>query len=101
MTLTPGIGLAKMDGSETPTGTAFHSPEGVAVDRAGFLYVVDRLNKRVLRYNQNGTYIQDVNVENNADQLPLANPIAVAVDDSLAYVVDKDRGQVIRYKRRP
>ena len=100
-TWAPLVGITKVDGSETPTGTAFHSPEGVAVDRQGYLYVVDRLNKRVLRYDQFGRYIQDVNVENNSDGLPLQDPIAVGVDDSLAYVVDKGRGQVIRYKRRP
>lgn len=100
-TSVPRVGYVKVDGSETPDGTSFHAPEGVAVDRQGYLYVVDRLNKRVLRYDQFGTYIQDVNVENNADRLPLQDPIAIGVDDSLAYVVDKGRDQVIRFKRRP
>jgi hypothetical protein len=96
-----GIGLTRVDGSETPTGTSFNEPEGVAMDSQGFLYVVDRLNQRVLRYDIHGVYIQDVNVENNDDKLPLLDPVAVGVDDSLAYVVDVGRGQVIRYKRRP
>jgi hypothetical protein len=102
-TYAPRIGLVKVDGSETVTGTAFHSPEGVAVDRNGFLFVVDRLNRRVLRYDQFGSYVQDVNVEPNADNLPLLDPIAVGVGgDSLwVYVVDAGRGQVIRYQRRP
>jgi hypothetical protein len=100
-TWAPQVPVVKMDGSETPTGTAFHAPEGVGADRAGYYYVVDRLNKRVLRYDMFGTYVQDVNVENNSDGLPLLDPIAIGVDDSLAYVVDKGRGQVIRYKRRP
>jgi hypothetical protein len=102
-TYAPRIGLVKVDGSETVTGTSFHSPEGVAVDERGFLYVVDRLNRRVLRYDQFGTYTQDVNVENNSDALPLLDPIAVGVGgDSLwVYVVDAGRNQVIRYQRRP
>ena len=102
-TYAPRIGLVKVDGSETITGTAFHSPEGVAVDRDGFLFVVDRLNRRVLRYDRFGSYVQDVNVEPNADKLPLLDPIAVGVGgDSLwVYVVDAGRGQVIRYQRRP
>ena len=27
--------------------------------------------------------------------------LTVAVDDSLAYIADRGRGQIIRYKRRP
>jgi len=95
-----GIGLAVMDGSETPTGTAFNGPSNVAVDELGYLYIIDRLNRRVLRYDNHGTYVQDVNIENNSDDLPLLDPIAIGVDDSLAYVADYGRGQVIRYKRR-
>jgi DNA-binding beta-propeller fold protein YncE len=100
-TLAPGIGLVKLDGSETPTGTSFSAPQSVAVDEAGFLYVVDRGNQRVLRYDANGGYVQQVNVELNSDNAPLLDPVAVGVDDSLAYVADFGRGQVIRYKRRP
>jgi hypothetical protein len=100
-TFTAGVGITKMDGSETPSGTSFNGPEGVAVDESGYLYIVDRLNQRVLRYDTYGNYIQDVNVEKNEDNLPLLDPIAVGVDDSLAYVADPGRNQVIRYKRRP
>jgi sugar lactone lactonase YvrE len=100
-TFVAGLGISRMDGSETPTGTSFNSPEGVAVDESGYLYVVDRLNQRVLRYDTNGNYVQDVNVEKNEDNLPLLDPVAVGVDDSLAYVADLGRGQVIRFKRRP
>ena len=102
-TYAPRIGLPKLDGSETVTGTSFNAPEGVAVDPYGFLFVVDRLNQRVLRYDPFGSYVQDVNVALNADKLPLLDPIAVGVGgDSLwVYVVDAGRSQVIRYERRP
>lgn len=100
-TLARDVGISRMDGSETPTGTSFSLPTNVAVDEAGFLYVVDRGNQRVLRYDTYGGYIQDVNVENNSDNLPLLDPVAIGVDDSLAYVADQGRGQVIRFKRRP
>jgi hypothetical protein len=96
-----GLGFVKLDGSETPTGTSFNAPQGVAVDAAGYLYVVDRQNQRVLRYSPNGAYVQEVNVEKNSDNQSLLDPVAVGVDDSLAYVADLGRGQVIRYKRRP
>ena len=70
------------------------------MDAAGYLYIVDRLNQRVLRYFRDGTYVQDVNVEKNSDNQSLLDPVAIGVDDSLAYVADFGRGQVIRYKRR-
>jgi len=41
-----------------------------------------------------------VDVEPNSDGLPLADPVGLAVDDSLVYVGDRGRGQIIRYKRR-
>ena len=92
--------LLKVDGAET--GASFNHPEGIAVDLAGFFYVVDRDNKRVLRYSSvPATFVQQVDVERNSDGLPLADPIRIAVDDSLAYIGDRGRGQIIRYKRRP
>jgi DNA-binding beta-propeller fold protein YncE len=92
--------LLKVDGQET--GASFSNPEGIAVDLAGFFYVVDRGNKRVLRYSSvPATFVQRVDVEANADGLPLADPIGIAVDDSLAYIGDRGRGEIIRYKRRP
>jgi hypothetical protein len=97
----PNYGLTTLDGSETPTGTSFSGPQGVAVDNTGFLFVVDRYNQRVLRYQASGEYIQEVNVEKNSDNLPLLDPIAIGVLDSLAYVADAGRDQVIRYQRRP
>jgi hypothetical protein len=91
--------ILKVDGQET--GASFNHPEGIAVDLAGFFYVVDRDNKRVLRYSSvPATYVQRVDVELNSDGLPLADPIRIAVDDSLAYIGDRGRGQIIRYKRR-
>lgn len=99
-TYAPNVGIARMDGSETPTGTSFDGPSNVAVDGSGYLYVVDRLNRRVLRYTTYGAYVQDVNVEPNSDGLDLLDPVAIGVDDSVAYIADPGRSQVVRYKRR-
>jgi hypothetical protein len=93
------VGFNKFDARET--GLGFNGPEDVAMDRAGFLYVVDRNNQRVTRHDASGTWIQNINVENNSFGLPLLDPVTIGVDDSLAYVGDRGRGQVIRYKRRP
>ncbi len=94
-----GVGYVSIDGNET--GSGFNGPTDVAVDLAGFLYVVDQTNKRVLRYTPAGKYVQVVNLELNAEGLPLLNPVSVGVDDSVAYIADRGRGQVIRFKRRP
>jgi hypothetical protein len=94
----PNVGFAKMDGSTT--GANFDEPVSVAADLQGYVYIVDRNNKRVLRYDSIGNWVQTVNVEKNADGLPLLDPVAVGVDDSLAYIADRGRGQVIRFKRR-
>ena len=91
--------IARVDGSIT--GVTFDHPEGVRADRAGFFYVVDRGNLRVLRFSSSGEYIQRVDIEPNEDKEPLADPVSVAVDDSLAWIADRGRGQIIRYKRRP
>jgi len=91
--------ILKVDGQET--GANFNHPEGIRADLAGFFYVVDRDNKRVLRYSVSpASYVQRVDVEKNSDGLPLLDPVGVAVDDSLAYVGDRGRGQIVRFKRR-
>jgi len=90
----------KVDGAET--GASFNHPEGIAADLGGFFYVVDRDSKRVLRYSVNpATFVQRVDGEPNSDGLPLADPIGIAVNDSLAFIGDRGRGEIIRYKRRP
>ena len=95
-----GVSVVRTDGQAT--GANLNHPESVTADLAGFFYMVDRDNRRVLRYDLSGEYIQRVDVELNADQppAPLLDPVSVAVDDSLAYVADRGRGQIIRYRRR-
>jgi hypothetical protein len=100
-TFSGSTGYINFDGSEQGSPAPFASPEAVASDMAGFLYVVDRGNQNVVRYDQLGQYVQKVNVENNSDNLPLLDPVTVGVDDSVAYIGDRGRAQVIRYKRRP
>jgi hypothetical protein len=92
------VGFTKFDARET--GATFDSPEDAQMDRAGFIYVVDRNNRRITRHDATGAWIQNVNIENNASGQPLLDPVTIGVDDSLAYVGDRGRGQVIRYKRR-
>ena len=93
-----GGSIVRVDGQAT--GANLNHPEAIAADLAGFFYIVDRDNRRVLRYSQTGEYIQRVDVEVNADGLPLLDPVGIAVDDSLAYVADRGRAQILRYRRR-
>jgi hypothetical protein len=80
--------------------TNLAGPEDVTADRAGFFYVADTGNQRVLRFDQYGAFIQQVNVELDAAGLPLVSPVTVAADDSLVYVGDRQTAKVIRYQRR-
>lgn len=94
-----GVSVVRTDGQAT--GSNLNQPEAIAADLAGFFYIVDRGGRRVLRYNLAGEYIQRVDHEPNADGLPLLDPVGIAVDDSLAYVADRGRKEIIRYRRRP
>jgi hypothetical protein len=86
----------------TTVGPPFVAPEAVAADPYGFLFVVDRGTQRVLRYDEFGNLKQVVNTELNTDKPPhaLLDPVAVGVNDTLAYVGDRGRNQVIVYQRR-
>jgi len=94
----PGLGLVQVDGQST--GANFNAPEDVFADLAGFFYVVDRSNRRVLRYDGAGTFVQRVDVEADAQGQSLLDPVSVAVDDTLAFIADRGRGKVMRYLRR-
>lgn len=96
---TNNLGLLKVDGSTT--GANFIEPDDVFADLSGYFYVLDRGNRRVLRYDsQSGEFIQRVDVENNAQNEPLLDPISIAADDSLVFVADHDRAKLVKFKRR-
>jgi hypothetical protein len=90
-------GLLKVDVAQD---TTLNGPQDVALDLAGFMYFADTGNARVVRCDQYGEFVQRVNVEADADGLPLREPVAIAADDSLVYVGDRAAGRVIRYQRR-
>jgi hypothetical protein len=94
----PSTGFLQLDGGQT--GQTFRGPTDVAVDLSGFIYALDNGTRRVLRYDPAGDYIQQVNLERDAQGDSLVNPIAVAADDSLVYIGDATLRKVVRYKRR-
>jgi len=93
----PSTGLFKVDLAQD---TSLSRPEDVAVDLRGYIYLADTGNQRVLRFDPYGEFVQKVNVESDANHLPLADPVAVAADDSLVYVADRAASRVVKYQRR-
>ena len=96
-----GAGSFKLDfGGSGPDSMLLSEPLDVAVDSAGFVYVVDAGNLRVLRYDSDGNFVQ--RVDRNPDDITplLVRPVAVAADNRQAYVADRGAGQVLRYWRR-
>ncbi len=80
--------------------THLSSPTDVSVDANGYVYVADSGNKRVLRYDPNGDFVQKVNIEKDAAGDTLETPVAVTADNDQVYVVDPTHAEVVRYLRR-
>jgi hypothetical protein len=80
---------------------SLYHPGSVSVSEDGYIYVCDTGNQHVLRFAPDGSYVQRVDHEPDMNNNPLANPVAVAANDSVAYVADRGRSEIIRYKRRP
>ena len=95
-----GESLPSLPIDGTQSGTPISLPPDVTADDLGFIYVVDRGNRRVLRFDALGQYEQKVNLELDMDQDSLHVPIAVSADDSLTYVADWMTGKVSSYKKR-
>lgn len=89
-----GVGFFQLDGAQTDT--LLSGPLDVYSDENGIIFLVDGGRRRVLRYGADAHYIQRVNTEGPA----LVEPVAVAANDSLAFVADRGAGRVLRYKRR-
>jgi hypothetical protein len=76
-------------------------PLDVAVDSAGYVYVVDAGNLRVLRYDSDGRFVQRVDLNRGEVMVePLTSPVGVAADNRQVYIADRGAGQVLRYRRR-
>ena len=93
---TTGFFRYEQDGDGSPLA----GPQDIAVDASGYAYVCDSGNRRVLRFEPGGAYKQRVDIEPDASLLPLLAPVAVAANDSVVYVADRGRNEVIRYQRR-
>jgi len=104
-----GTSSFKLDiGGAGPDSMLLSQPVDVAVDSAGFVYVVDAGNRRVLRYHPDGNSLRPwPRVDRNPDddlppdpKPPLVRPVAVAADNRQVYIADRGAGKVLRYWRR-
>jgi hypothetical protein len=105
--LPPLVGYLSVDGAPGEVPINFLGVEDVAVDAPGFIYLTDVGNRRVLRFDDTGAYVQRVDLELGNVSPSQHHPYVVAADDSLAYVGSRDvadptslSGKVMVYRRR-
>ena len=106
ITTLAGTGTAGFSGDGGPANQArLNNPSGVAVDRAGNVYVADRQNNRVRRGDARGTITTFAGTGipafsgdgGPAAQAALYNPFDVAVDDrGYVYIADTGNNRVRR-----
>ncbi len=71
--------------SKTPV---LKAPTDIALDREGFVFVLDSITRFIVIYNTSGEYMGNIDL-NNIRGLNDAEPIALAVDGPKIYVLDK------------
>ena len=67
-------------------------PLDVAVDSAGYVYVADTGNQRVLRYDPDGSVRGARGPEPGRRPPPLVRPVAITADNRQVYVADRGAG---------
>jgi len=81
-------------------GVLLAGPLDITADVGGYVYIADTGNHRVLRYSPGGSFVQRVDIEPDDQGATLLTPVAVAASDSIVYVADRGRSEVVRYQRR-
>ncbi|HVP40302.1 MAG TPA: hypothetical protein VMS93_14080 [Candidatus Saccharimonadales bacterium] len=93
------FGFFKVDGTEPGGPGACKRPQGVAADGVNDFYVVDTGNRRVLRYNLDGTFDQVVNQFGPDGMLAPTSATAGLVQSSLyLYVADPAAQRINVYR---
>lgn len=91
ITTIAGTGEPGFGGDGGPaTSAQFNQPYGVIVDRAGAIYVADRLNKRVRRINGADGTVSTIAGEGSPRGEPLVEPNGLALDPThrFLYIAD-------------
>jgi DNA-binding beta-propeller fold protein YncE len=84
-------------GSQGTGDGQFDSPEGIAVDSSGSVYVADSDNNRVQKFSSDGTFITKWGSSGTADG-QFGGPEGIAVDSSgSVYVADRGNDRVQKF----
>ena len=76
---------------------SFSSPQGIALDSSGNIYVADLGNSRIKKYDANGNFLTMWGSFGSTDG-KFNEPIAIAVDSSNnIYVVDKKNNRIQKF----
>jgi len=81
----------------------FNKPTGVALDIAGNIYVADKNNGRIKKYDSQGNFMLEINIAVDAalasnEEDETLKPFGIAVDSHVnIYVSDRNRDQVLKY----
>jgi len=81
-------------------GVTLAGPLDISADVNGFVYIADTGNRRALRFGPAGEFVQRIDIEANDQGAALLDPVAIAANDSIVYVADRGRSEVVRYQRR-
>ncbi len=85
------------DGSAGAGDGEFNSPQGIAIDAAGNLYVTDTWNNRVQKFTSAGEFITRWG-SYGSDDTQFNTPLGIAVDEEgMVYVVDSQNSRVAKY----
>jgi len=76
--------------------SSLYGPRGIVSDGNYNLYVVDRWNRKIKKFNNNGDYI--LSVENRVDGLyELDEPYDIAYINEIVYVTDSKRASIFAF----
>ena len=88
--------LTSWGGAGTGNGQ-FSNPWGIAVDKSGYVYVVDTGNNRIQKFTASGSFVTKWGTPGSGDS-QFDEPYGIAVDNSgFIYVVDRENTRVQQF----
>jgi serpin B len=96
----PYMSTAGMSSKSDTIDSHFRTPESIALDNSGNIYVADTYNHRIQKFSSSGTYLSTLGVsgEYGTDNAHFGYPASVALDNSgNIYVADFDNNRVQKF----